>query len=124
MVIFTRRHTEAQCKPDCDYKKSAIASSPHLCFCSLTMKYCALLALLLALGCAHVRAAPLEGDSRVAGSCEDPRALGAAEQALIKINEDRHEGYVFALDRLSNVHYTRHVSCTTGQYSVLMRVGQ
>lgn len=88
------------------------------------MKYCALLALLLALGCVHVRAAPLEGDSRVAGSCEDPRALGAAEQALIKINQDRQEGYVFALHRLSNVHYSRHVSCKAGQYSVLMRVRQ
>ncbi|XP_075901574.1 fetuin B [Nelusetta ayraudi] len=72
------------------------------------MKYCALLALLLVLGCVHVRAAPLEGDSRVEGSCEDPQALAAAEQALIKINQDRQEGYVFALQRLSNVHYTRH----------------
>lgn len=85
------------------------------------MKYCALLALLLALGCVHVRAAPV-GDSRVQGSCEDPVALGAAEQALIKINLDRQEGYVFALHRLANVHYTRHVSCNAEQSALLVGV--
>lgn len=79
------------------------------------MKYCALLALLLlALGC--VRAAPVEGDGRVEGSCDDPVALGAAEQALIKINQDRKEGYVFALHRLANVHFNTHVSCDTSHF--------
>lgn len=79
------------------------------------MKSCALLAppLLLLLGCVHVRAAPVESDGRVEGSCADPVALGAAEQALIKINQDRQEGYVFALHRLANVHFTRHVSRIT-----------
>lgn len=123
MVIFTRHHTEASASRFGIIKERHLFLSTSLS-CSLTMKYCALLALLLALGCVHVRAAPVEGDSRVEGSCQDPRSLGAAEQALIKINQDRQEGYVFALHRLSNVHYTRHVSCKTEQYSVVMRVRQ
>lgn len=87
------------------------------------MKYCALLALLLALGCVHVRAAPVEGDGRVEGSCEDPVALGAAEQALIKINQDRQEGYVFALRRLADVHFNTHVSGDTARQSLLGQSG-
>lgn len=87
------------------------------------MKYCALLALLLALGCVHVRAAPVEVDGRVEGSCEDPVSLGAAEQALIKINQDRQEGYIFALRRLADVHFAKHVSCNTEQWSLPDRSG-
>lgn len=75
------------------------------------MKHCALLALLLALGCVHVRAAPVEQDSREEGSCEDAVAKSAANLALNMINQDRKEGYIFALHRLSNVHMTKHVSC-------------
>lgn len=77
------------------------------------MKHCLLLSLLLALGCMHVRGAPLENDGMEQGSCEDPQAKGAAGLALSKINADRKEGYVFGLHRLSNVHMTKHVSPTT-----------
>lgn len=77
------------------------------------MKHCFLLPLLLALWCMHVRGAPLENDGIEQGSCEDPQAKGAADQALAKINADRKEGYVFGLHRLSNVHMTKHVSLTT-----------
>ncbi|XP_042337217.1 fetuin B [Plectropomus leopardus] len=72
------------------------------------MKQCVLLSLLLALGCMHVRGAPVEPEGREQGSCEDASAKGAAELALRKINEDRQEGYVFALHRLSNVHTMNH----------------
>lgn len=81
------------------------------------MKHCALLALLLLLGCVHVRAAPVEQDNRKQGSCEDAVAKSAAELALTRINQDRKEGYVFALHRLSNVHMTKHVSCKMDQES-------
>lgn len=82
------------------------------------MKHCVLLALLLVLGCVHVRAAPVEQDSREQGSCEDAMAKGAAELALTKINQDRKEGYIFALHRLSNVHMTKHVSCKMDHHSI------
>ncbi|XP_019958160.2 fetuin B [Paralichthys olivaceus] len=70
------------------------------------MKHCVLL--LLVLGCAHVRGAPVEQGGLEQGSCEDPAAKGAAGQALKKINQDRQEGYIFALHRLSNVHLAKH----------------
>lgn len=64
------------------------------------------LLLLLAIVCAH--AAPV--DVLTPASCKDAIALGAAQQALNKINADRHEGYIFGLHRLSNVHEMKHVS--------------
>ncbi|XP_010870818.1 fetuin-B [Esox lucius] len=67
------------------------------------MKRCAL----LLLACLYVHSAPLETDLKP-GSCKDAVALGAAGQALGKINKDRREGYVFALHRLSNVHQMNH----------------
>ncbi|XP_028443696.1 fetuin B [Perca flavescens] len=75
---------------------------------AFTMKHCVLLSLLLALGCVHVHGAPVEQTGIEQGSCEDASAKGAAELALTKINEDRQEGYIFALQRLSNVHTMKH----------------
>ncbi|KAM9848842.1 fetuin B [Aulostomus maculatus] len=72
------------------------------------MKHRALLSLLVALGCVHVYGAPVEQGDMEPGSCQDPEALGAASLALTKINQDRQEGYVFSLDRLANVHKTKH----------------
>ncbi|XP_068581132.1 fetuin B [Cebidichthys violaceus] len=72
------------------------------------MKNYMLLSLLLALGSVHVRGAPLAQDGVEQGSCEDASAVGAAGLALTKINQDRLEGYVFALHRLSNVHMAKH----------------
>ncbi|KAM9358425.1 fetuin B [Symphorus nematophorus] len=72
------------------------------------MKYCLLLSLLLLVGCVHIHGAPVEQDGLEQGSCEDASAKGAAQQALTKINQDRLEGYVFALHRLSNVHMKKH----------------
>ncbi|AWP10533.1 Fetuin B [Scophthalmus maximus] len=69
-----------------------------------TMKHRVLLSLLLALGCAHVRGAPVEQAGLEQGSCDDTSAKAAAGLALTKINQDRKEGYVFSLHRLSNVH--------------------
>lgn len=69
-----------------------------------------LLSLLLALGCTHILSAPVEDTGIEAGSCEDPQAKGAAQLALAKINQDRKEGYIFGLHRLSNVHILKHVS--------------
>lgn len=77
------------------------------------MKQSVLLSLLLALGCMHVRGAPVEQDGMEQGSCEDASAKGAAGLALTKINQDRKEGYIFSLQRLSNVHMTKHVSHVT-----------
>ncbi|KAK5869508.1 hypothetical protein PBY51_024217 [Eleginops maclovinus] len=70
------------------------------------MKHFVLLSLLLALGC--VRAAPVENVGMEEGSCEDASVKGAAGLAITKINQDRQEGYIFALHRLSNVHMTKH----------------
>ncbi|KAI4828377.1 hypothetical protein KUCAC02_022473 [Chaenocephalus aceratus] len=70
------------------------------------MKNCVLLSLLLALGC--VGAAPVETVGIEEGSCEDASAKGAAGLAITKINQDRKEGYIFALHHLSNVHMTKH----------------
>lgn len=75
---------------------------------AFTMKCCVLLSMLLALGCVHVYGAPVEQDGMEQGSCTDAQALGAAGQAMTKINQDRHEGYIFALHRLSDVHTTKH----------------
>ncbi|XP_044055531.1 fetuin-B-like [Siniperca chuatsi] len=72
------------------------------------MKHCVLLSLLLVLGCVHVHGAPVEQGGLEQGSCEDASAKGAAELALTKINQDRQEGYIFSLHRLSNVHTTKH----------------
>lgn len=72
------------------------------------MKQGVLLSLLLALGCMHINGAPVEQEGMEQGSCEDASAKGAAGLALKKINEDRHEGYVFALHRLSDVHMKQH----------------
>ncbi|XP_028855813.1 fetuin B [Denticeps clupeoides] len=66
------------------------------------MKQCVLL--LLAFAC--VDGAPV--DSMKPGSCKDPVTLGAAQQALTKINQDRTEGYIFSLHRLSNVNQMPH----------------
>ncbi|KAI3368472.1 hypothetical protein L3Q82_025483 [Scortum barcoo] len=72
------------------------------------MKHCVLLSLLLALVCVHVHSAPVEQVAMEQGSCEDASAIGAAGLALTKINQDRQEGYIFSLHRLSNVHVTKH----------------
>ncbi|XP_078114236.1 fetuin B [Sander vitreus] len=72
------------------------------------MKHCVLLSLMLALGCVHVHGAPAKQKDIEQGSCEDASAKGAAGLALTKINEDRQEGYIFALQRLSNVHTMKH----------------
>ncbi|XP_029564025.1 fetuin B [Salmo trutta] len=67
------------------------------------MKQCAL----LLLACVYAHAVPLEAGTKP-GSCQDAVALGAAGQALDKINKDRTEGYVFGLHRLSNVNQMEH----------------
>lgn len=85
------------------------------------MKHCVLLSLLLALGCTHIRSAPVETTGLEAGSCEDPQAKGAAELAISKINQDRAEGYVFGLQRLSNVHMNKHVSPVAELHHELLR---
>lgn len=77
------------------------------------MKHRVFLSMLLALGCVHVHGAPVEQDAMEQGSCKDASALGAADQALNKINQDRQEGYIFGLHSLSNVHMTKHVSHTS-----------
>ncbi|KAM8874368.1 alpha-2-HS-glycoprotein-like [Spinachia spinachia] len=74
------------------------------------MKQCMLLSLLLPLGCMYVAAAPVADEDIEQGSCGDASALGAAGLALTKINQDRLEGYIFALHHLSNVHITKHGS--------------
>ncbi|XP_071369297.1 fetuin B [Centroberyx affinis] len=72
------------------------------------MKHGALLMLLLVAGCVCVHAAPVEQGGMEPGSCKDASALGAAGRALTKINQDRQEGYVFQLHRLSNVNMMTH----------------
>ena len=66
--------------------------------------------LLLVLGCTHIHGAPLGQDAMTPGSCDDPHAVKATHLALTKINQDRQEGYIFTLNRLSNVHLNKHVS--------------
>ncbi|XP_066503825.1 fetuin B [Hoplias malabaricus] len=61
---------------------------------------------LLLLACTCVHGAPT-GHS-TSGSCGDAAANVAAAQAMDKINAERSEGYIFSLERLSNVHQTRH----------------
>ncbi len=68
------------------------------------MKQCVVL--MMAFLCVH--GAPV--DVLTPGSCQDAVSNGAAAEAMNKINLDRTEGYVFSLDRLSNVHYMKHVS--------------
>ncbi|XP_077440940.1 fetuin B [Vanacampus margaritifer] len=72
------------------------------------MKTCLLFSVLLALCRVHVQGAPVDPDAMAMESCEDALALGAASEALSKINQDRQEGYVFSLHRLSNAHSTKH----------------
>lgn len=66
------------------------------------MKQCMLL--LLAFVCVHGAPAGVLPPS----SCKD--ATTVAEEATDKINHDRTTGYVFSLERISNVHQIRHVS--------------
>ncbi|XP_063056940.1 fetuin B [Engraulis encrasicolus] len=40
--------------------------------------------------------------------CKDAVVMGAAEQALAKINADRKEGYTFALNSVANAHMMEH----------------
>lgn len=80
------------------------------------MKHCVLLSLLLVLGCVHIHSAPVEHGDLEQGSCEDASASAAARLALTKINQDRKEGYIFSLHRLSNVHTTKHVSHSTERH--------
>lgn len=68
------------------------------------MKHCVLL--LLTFVCIH--AAPT-GDLPPS-SCKDATTAFVAGEAIDKINKDRTTGYVFSLERVSNVHQTRHVS--------------
>ncbi|XP_062306222.1 fetuin B [Osmerus eperlanus] len=78
------------------------------------MKQC--FVLLLACVCTH--GAPLD-PGLTPGSCQDASALGAAGLALTKINEDRKEGFVYSLHRLSNVHQMQHAETGTVFYLTL-----
>ncbi|CAG5863174.1 unnamed protein product [Menidia menidia] len=64
--------------------------------------------LLLVLGCLCVHAAPVEQGKFQPESCDAPPAVSAAHLAITKINQDRQEGYIFSLHRLSNVHIATH----------------
>ncbi|XP_077450832.1 fetuin B [Stigmatopora argus] len=72
------------------------------------MENISLFSLLLAFGFVLIQSAPFDQDAMAIESCEDALALGAARQALTKINRDRHEGYILSLHRLSNAHSTKH----------------
>lgn len=63
------------------------------------MKQCLLLLAVVA----GAFAAPVD-NSLTPASCTDPVVMGAADQALLKINEDRKDGYIFALHGLSNAY--------------------
>lgn len=76
------------------------------------MKHIVLLSL-LALGCVLVHGAPVEQAALEQGSCEDAQVKFTAGLALNKINQDRSEGYILSLHRVSNVHMKTHVSHTT-----------
>ncbi|XP_036442949.1 histidine-rich glycoprotein-like isoform X1 [Colossoma macropomum] len=69
---------------------------------SYTMKQCVLL--LLVFACAHGAPAGIVPSS----SCQDPSIKDAAAQAMDKINLERSKGYIFSLERLSNVGLLRH----------------
>uniref|UniRef100_A0A3B4BMC5 Cystatin domain-containing protein n=1 Tax=Periophthalmus magnuspinnatus TaxID=409849 RepID=A0A3B4BMC5_9GOBI len=64
-----------------------------------TMKSCILL-LLVFFGSSW--GAPVEQEGLEEASCTDPVVLGAARQAMDKINKDRTEGYVYSLRDLAN----------------------
>ncbi|KAM9461915.1 fetuin B [Clarias gariepinus] len=65
------------------------------------MKQCGLL--LLAFVCVHGAPAGVPPPS----SCTDATTVFVAGEAIDKINQDRTTGYVFSLERVSNVHQTR-----------------
>ncbi|XP_077390192.1 fetuin B [Festucalex cinctus] len=67
-----------------------------------------LLLLLLALARVRIQGAPVEQDAMAMESCDAAAATGAAMEALSKINQDRREGFVFSLHRLSNAHSEKH----------------
>ncbi|XP_020783355.2 LOW QUALITY PROTEIN: fetuin-B-like [Boleophthalmus pectinirostris] len=69
------------------------------------MKPCVLL-LLVFLGSSW--GAPVEQEGPEQASCTDPVVLGAARQAMDKINKDRKEGYVYSLRDLANAHIQKH----------------
>uniref|UniRef100_A0A3B4BJ47 Cystatin fetuin-B-type domain-containing protein n=1 Tax=Periophthalmus magnuspinnatus TaxID=409849 RepID=A0A3B4BJ47_9GOBI len=52
--------------------------------------------------------APVEQEGLEEASCTDPVVLGAARQAMDKINKDRTEGYVYSLRDLANAHIQAH----------------
>ncbi|XP_051929549.1 fetuin-B-like [Hippocampus zosterae] len=64
--------------------------------------------LLLASACACAQGAPLDQVALVAESCQDALAVGAAGEALTKINRERKEGYILSLRRLANAHSEKH----------------
>ncbi|XP_042604806.1 fetuin B [Cyprinus carpio] len=66
------------------------------------MKQCVVL--MMAFLCVH--GAPV--DVLAPGSCKDAITSSAAAEAMNKINLDRTEGYIFSLDRLTNVHQMKH----------------
>ncbi|MCI4383565.1 hypothetical protein PGIGA_G00027890 [Pangasianodon gigas] len=66
------------------------------------MKQCMLL--LLAFVCIHGAPVGVLPPS----SCNDATTAFVAGEAIDKINQDRTTGYVFSLERVSNVHQTRH----------------
>ncbi|KAB5559232.1 hypothetical protein PHYPO_G00026610 [Pangasianodon hypophthalmus] len=66
------------------------------------MKQCMLL--LLAFVCVHGAPVGVLPPS----SCNDATTAFVAGEAIDKINQDRTTGYVFSLERVSNVHQTRH----------------
>ncbi|XP_054646644.1 fetuin B [Dunckerocampus dactyliophorus] len=72
------------------------------------MKNSLLFSLLLALGCVHIHSAPVDQDAMQAEPCDDALVMGAAREALTKINRDRQEGYILGLHRLSNAHSAKH----------------
>ncbi|XP_034035315.1 fetuin-B-like [Thalassophryne amazonica] len=72
------------------------------------MKHFVFMSLVLALSHVHVHGAPVDQPQMEPGSCKDPVVLGAAEQAMTKINSNLVEGYILKLLRVSNVHTTKH----------------
>ncbi|CAL9696445.1 unnamed protein product [Knipowitschia caucasica] len=70
------------------------------------MKHCCVLLLLLSVGSSW--GAPVEQQGPEEASCTDPVVLGAAAQAMDKINKERTEGYVYSLRDLANAHIDKH----------------